>query len=1032
LKYFTLYILLFSSLSNFAQNALSKTTAEIAPSDNRIKSITNGPGGVNATNVFWVKADDLTTLSTNDPIDAWNDQSGNGNDALQAVLSDRPSFDQVLRNYNPGVYFDGTNEHLDINNLVAAESTSISVFAVGTNEAGGDDWHSMVFGQSNNGWSTGGYGLCGLDAGSPEFGFWVYQHGSNYASFNFMEQPTAIIEGEYDGNQIRLYNDAGFLGSDDYSGVIGDNGSTHLGGGNETSFNHKGHISEVIIYATSLSDDDRKKVNSYLGLKYGITLDRIGMDGAYVNSLGNTVYSDEGISDYWRGIIGIGRDDNGSLLQKQSHEFYDQSRIYVSSITPDNASNTGNFSTDNQYAIMGNEGGLVSVRSKDIGNAEAPASVLSRLEREWKLTNTGFSDDFSIDIRLNSCVDTPSIVAADLRLLVNNDTDFTNATVYQNGDDGLTLSVTGNVISISNISTTHMALDSNSYFTIASVTANTLDLSFSAEPIENIYVCDELPNDGFAEFPIDLTDIENQVIGPYTALNLEVSYYDENGDDLLLTDPFINTSINTQTITVRVTHPFGCYDETTFNLIVIPTPIIDTQIDVTTCGTFILPNLTNGNYFTASGGTGTQLNAGDLITTSQTIYIYAENSIDSNSCSDESSFTINIGSTPTAELVSTIYVCDEIDNDGFTEFPIDTTDLENQVLGTQTGLTVHYYDENGTEIFLSNPYTNITANTQTITVSIEHPYGCTDETTFDLIVVPMPIIAIPDDVTACDSYTLPTLNVGNYFTQTGGSGTPLNPINSITTTQTVYIYAENELDSNICSNESSFTITINTTPTVDILDDVPGECGSYVLPPLNSGNYFSETGGTGTAYFAGDAITTTQSVYIFSETATNPNCTDESTFEVVIYPINDFVLTTANIIIQDQNISIVMSDTSIDYEYALDNANYQSENAFYHLSEEIHELFVRDVHGCVVKSILFNPAHNIVFNIIPNPTTEVFSIDSSEVVTKVEVYDVKSKLLISYPSVQESYPIPNLSSGIYFVRIESETGYIGFERMIVY
>ncbi len=1199
MKYFIFHILIFISISNFAQNAADLSDTTNYPLSNKIASATSGPGGVNATNVLWVKADDLTaTLATDDPVDLWSDQSGIGNDALQAVLSDRPSFNKVLRNYNPSIYFDGTNEHLDIADLVAAESTSISVFAVGTNEAGGDSWHSMVFGQANNNWSGGGYGICGLDPSSANFGFWIYQWGSNSVSSFFIEQPTAIIEGKYDGSNISLYYDAQFRGSDSYTNQIGDGGSTHLGGGNETSFNHKGHISEVIIYDTSLSDIDRHKVNSYLGLKYGIILDRIGIEGDYVNSLGNSVYSDEGTSDYWRGIIGIGRDDNGSLLQKQSHEFYDQSRIYISSIASDNASNTGNYSVDSQYAVMGNGGGLVSIRSRDVGNAEAPASVLSRLERDWKLTNTNFTDLFNIDIRLNSCVDIPSIVDTDLRLLVDNDTDFTNATVYQNGDDGLSLSLTGNIISISNIPNSIMGLNSSTYFTIASVTANTLDLSFSAETINTIYVCDELPNDGFAEFPIDLTDIENQVIGPYAALNLDVSYYDNLGNDLTLTDPFTNTSINTQTITVRVTHPYGCYDETTFDLIVIPTPIIDNQIDVTACDTFTLPNLTNGNYFTASGGTGTQLNSGAIISTSQTVYIYAENSIDSNICSDENSFTIGIGTTPTAESVSNIYVCDDVNNDGFAEFPIDTTDLENQVLGSQTGLNVHYYDENGTEIFLSNPYTNITANTQTITVSIEHPYGCIDETTFDLIVVPMPVIAIPDDVTACDSYTLPNLSVGSYFTGTGGSGTQLDPADPIITSQIVYIYAENELDSNICSNESSFTIgigttptaefvsnfyicddvgndgftefpidsadlenqvlgsqtglvvhyydengteiflsnpytnitantqtitvsiehpygcvddttfdlivvpmpiiaipddisacdlftlptlsvgnyftetggagtqldpsvdlnttqivyiyaensidsnicinessytiTINTTPTVDILDDVPGVCGSYILPNLTTGNYFSESGGTGTAYNYGDAITTSQRVYIYAETATTPNCTDESSFDVIIYPVNDFMLSVGNIIIQDQNITVVMSDTSIEYEYALDNnAIFQSENSFYFLSEETHELFVRDIHGCVEKSILFNPAHNIVFSIVPNPTTDNFSVHSSEIVTKVEVYDVSSKLLISYPSVLESYPIPNLSSGIYFVRIESETGYIGFERMIV-
>lgn len=53
---------------------------------------------------------------------------------------------------------------------------------------------------------------------------------------------------------------------------------------------------------------------------------------------------------------------------------------------------------------------------------------------------------------------------------------------------------------------------------------------------------------------------------------------------------------------------------------------------------YTLPVLTYGNYYTASGGNGSQLNAGTIITTSQIIYIYNETACDSN----ESSFNVLI------------------------------------------------------------------------------------------------------------------------------------------------------------------------------------------------------------------------------------------------------------------------------------------------------------------------------------------------------------------------------------------------------
>lgn len=49
---------------------------------------------------------------------------------------------------------------------------------------------------------------------------------------------------------------------------------------------------------------------------------------------------------------------------------------------------------------------------------------------------------------------------------------------------------------------------------------------------------------------------------------------------------------------------------------------VDSLSDVVVNTSYILPNLNNGNYFTESSGNGSMLNPGDLISTSQTIYIY--------------------------------------------------------------------------------------------------------------------------------------------------------------------------------------------------------------------------------------------------------------------------------------------------------------------------------------------------------------------------------------------------------------------------
>ncbi len=219
-------------------------------------------------------------------------------------------------------------------------------------------------------------------------------------------------------------------------------------------------------------------------------------------------------------------------------------------------------------------------------------------------------------------------------------------------------------------------------------------------------------------------------------------------------------------------------------------PVADSPSDVTVCDSYTLPALTVGNYFTGANGTGTVLNAGDVITTSQTIYIYAEN----GSCTDENSFVVTINATPTADSLS--------------------------------------------------------------------------------------------DLTICDSYTLPALTVGNYFTGANGTGTAMNSGDIITTSQTIYVYAAN----GSCTDENNFEITINATPAADSPSDI-SICDSHTLPSLSVGNYFTGANGTGTAMNSGDAITTSQTIYIY---AANGSCTDENSFVVTIYATPSILNTTTS------------------------------------------------------------------------------------------------------------------------------------------
>lgn len=73
---------------------------------------------------------------------------------------------------------------------------------------------------------------------------------------------------------------------------------------------------------------------------------------------------------------------------------------------------------------------------------------------------------------------------------------------------------------------------------------------------------------------------------------------------------------------------------------------VDELNDINTCNFFMLPLLNNGTFFTESGGKGMILNTGDIISNSQTIYIYNVD-INDPDCFKESSFKVTICESPT-------------------------------------------------------------------------------------------------------------------------------------------------------------------------------------------------------------------------------------------------------------------------------------------------------------------------------------------------------------------------------------------------
>lgn len=121
------------------------------------------------------------------------------------------------------------------------------------------------------------------------------------------------------------------------------------------------------------------------------------------------------------------------------------------------------------------------------------------------------------------------------------------------------------------------------------------------------------------------------------------------------------------------------------------------------------------------------------------------------------SVTVGINESPQLELVSDYSLCDDLntgsDTDGLAVFNLSIKNSE--VIGTQTGVTVKYYEDIvDAENENSNNITTITAQTgKSIYFRIENTLGCFQVGSFNLIVNPLPTILNEVTLKQCDTDT---------------------------------------------------------------------------------------------------------------------------------------------------------------------------------------------------------------------------------------------------------------------------------------
>ncbi len=431
---------------------------------------TVGPGGVFGTTI-WLRADAETSTTANGAtVNSWKDQSKNANHVFQGTTANQPlyknnSTDNI--NYNPVVQFDGINDNMsDVNGMIGTATcngaaaftvtktdaiTASSVFNEATGSGGQFNLH-LPWSNSNMYWD-------GTITPSRVNVVWGGTLGVPYLFSGLNDNTLAL------NRQIARHDGLQIVSGNNSVAYTGNNSPLYIGSIAAGNY-FNGRMGEVILYRNSLTTNERNKIESYLAIKYGIVLDV--SNGTYINSSGSTIYSNA-TTGYWNKIIGIGRDDNSALVQRQSHPLDDSFRLYGGTLAADNSTNSFSFSSDLSFVVIGANSGVMCAQAATLNELPVGCNLYSRLDREWEVTKTNFSQSFNMDFVLASCANTGNVSVADLVLLVDDDGNFAaGVTNCYTAGAGLSFSYTGNTITVTGISDTHIPDNATRFITIAS------------------------------------------------------------------------------------------------------------------------------------------------------------------------------------------------------------------------------------------------------------------------------------------------------------------------------------------------------------------------------------------------------------------------------------------------------------------------------------------------------------------------------------------------------------------------------------
>jgi len=413
------------------------------------------PGGVASNLVLWLKAGSGASPSSGGTLTGWTDMTANNLFSLTSTGTGLTAPVVVLNglNFNPVVRFtgSGTNGYRLLGNT---SITMSDVSAVGSwtgdvmNERG--TFFSPIT-NSGLGLISARYFFRSASGNQLYTGFGSIDAGQ-FAGYESASPPAStvpvILTASGTGNVLNMN------GLDARTGNIRGGYLTttmtdipQIADRSSSDSKMNGDIAEIVVYSAANSASLRNKVESYLAIKYGITLGTATTPVSYTSSAGAVFWT--GLAAYQHNIFGIGTDNGSGLVQTSSNSVNSGSGNGTGKSGMGNlVLKTSSPLTNGQFLMVGTDSAALT--EETITAAIGPAAAIGsrRLARTWKAQTTGAVSSVNLSFDMTGLTLSGASVASNYYLLIDNDGDgnFTTGTqtyVPASGISGSLISFSG-------------------------------------------------------------------------------------------------------------------------------------------------------------------------------------------------------------------------------------------------------------------------------------------------------------------------------------------------------------------------------------------------------------------------------------------------------------------------------------------------------------------------------------------------------------------------------------------------------------